>query len=348
MISDKILVSIIIPVFNVEQFIVETIDSVLAQNLKDIEVIIVDDGSNDGSLKICQRYAVLDKRIQIIVQKNQGVSIARNNGLSNAKGEYVFFMDSDDTIDVEFINSSYAIAKKNNSDIVIVGDYYCKRLPNLSALPTCAQFIKNDFLKKNSDVRFPEGIQPCEDGLLSHQLLALTKNISENPLGLYFYRQHENQNHHKINKSVEKVLIQIPKWFEILDAFYKRNDIYTSHALHLALFLEHEPFELRYLAMPLDDSQKIFLHNLIKDFYQKNVIPNLSKEDKKRLTKPFIVFLESKNHQKFDTFYKRHLWNLKMEMNLKIFIHKTKLKLVNFIPVSKYRKRLRERIKSKI
>lgn len=345
MISDNISVSIVIPVFNVEQFIAETIESVLAQNLKNIEVIIVDDGSIDNSLEICQKYAQVDARIQLIKQENQGVSIARNNGLSKAKGEYVFFMDSDDTIDAEFINSSYTIAKKNNSDIVIVGDYYCKRLPNLSALPTCAQFIKNDFLIKNSDIRFPEGIQPCEDGLLSHQLLALTNKIGMNPLGVYFYREHENQNHHKINENVEKVLIQIPKWFELLEAFYKKKNIYTSHALHLALFLEHEPFELRYLAMPLDNKQKVFLHDLIKNFYQKNIIPNISKEDKNRLSKPFAVFLKSKNHKKFDAFYKRHLWNLRMKMNFKIFIYKTKLKLINIIPFSKYRKKIRAKIK---
>lgn len=345
MISNNILVSIIIPVFNVEQFIAETIESVLAQKLKDIEVIIVDDGSSDNSLKICLRYAEVDARIQLISQENQGVSIARNNGLLKAKGEYVFFMDSDDTIDNEFISSSYAIAKKNDSDIIIVGDYYCKRLPNLSALPTCAQFIKNDFLKNNSDVRFPEGIQPCEDGLFSHQLLALTDFVDKNPFGVYFYREHENQNHHRINENVEKVLKQIPKWFEILESFYKKNDIHTSHALHLAFFIEHEPFELRYLAMPLNDDQKDFLHNLIKDFFQKNVISNLSNKDKKRLSKPFVVFIKSKNYQKFDIFYKRHLWNLKMKRNFNIFIYKAKLKLVNIIPVSKYRKRIRAKIK---
>ena len=345
---NKVLVSIIIPVFNVEQFIAATIESVLSQNLKNIEVIIVDDGSCDNSLKICQRYAIIDKRIQIIIQDNQGVSIARNQGLLHAKGEYVFFMDSDDTIDVEFVNSSYRIAKESNSDIVIAGDYYCKRLPNLSALPTCAQFIKNEFLIANSDVRFPEGIQPCEDGLLSHQLLALTKNISKNPFAVYHYREHENQNHHKINENAQKVLLQIPKWFEILDVFYLKNNLYDSHALHLALFLEHEPFELRYLAMPLDDNQKEFLHNLIISFYKKSVIPFLSNEDKKKLSKPFLVFLKSKNHSQFDAFYKRHLWNLRMQMNIKILIYKIKLKLVNIIPVSKLRKRLRATIKLEV
>lgn len=345
MVSSKVLVSIIIPVFNVEQFIAATIESVLAQKLQDIEVIIVDDGSQDNSLNICKSFAQIDSRVQLFSQENLGVSIARNNGLLKAKGEYVFFMDSDDTIDNEFISSSYKIAKESDSDIVIVGEYYCKRLPNLSALPTCAQFIKNDFLIANNSIRFPEGIQPCEDGLFSHQLLALTKNISENPSGIYFYREHENQNHHKINENVQKVLMQIPMWLEILDKFYRENNLYNSHALHLALFLEHEPFQLRYLAMPLDDNQKKFLHNLVVNFYDKNIIPKLNIKDSKKLSKPFVVFLKSINHQKFDAFYKSHLCRLKIKLLVNIFIYKTKLKLINIIPISKHRKRLRANIK---
>ncbi|WP_445457884.1 glycosyltransferase family 2 protein [Flavobacterium sp. HNIBRBA15423] len=343
--NPNVLVSVIIPVYNVEKFISEAIESVLNQSFESIEIILVDDGSNDNSLIICEQYLYKDSRIKLIKQKNFGVSIARNNGLNSALGEYIFFMDSDDTIDSEFISTSYNIAKKKDSDIVIIGDYYCKRLPNISALPTCALFLKHSFLKKHFDIRFPKNIQPCEDGLFSHQLLALTHEIAENPSGIYNYREHDNQNHIKINNDTDKLLTQIPIWFKILEDFYNKYNLYNSHAFHFALFLEHEPFELRYIAMPISSNQKEYLHKLIKDFYQKNVNPYINMNDRTKLSKLFLVFLASNDYKEFEKYHKRYLLNLKIKFKFKKFLYKFKLKLINIIPISKYRRSLRNKIK---
>lgn len=329
------MVSIIVPVYNVDSFIAETIESIASQSFTEIEIILVDDGSVDNSYAICENYALKDNRIKLIKQENSGVSIARNNGLLQAKGEYVFFMDSDDTIDSEFILSSYEVAKRENSDIVVIGEYYCDRFSKVLVLPTCAQFIKLDFLKEHDDIRFPEKIQPCEDGLLSHQLLCLTTKVGLNRDGIYHYRQHENQNHHKINENAVKVIKQIPKWFEILENFYRNHNLFEIHALSLAKFVEHEPYEFRYLAMPLDTVQKEELHGLIKNFMFKNVIPYLNKEDKKKLSAHFLIFISSKNSAKFDSRYKNYLLKKKIKF-------KTNLFLINFIPITKIRKRLRD------
>lgn len=345
MVSSNKFVSVIIPVYNVERYIAEAIDSVLNQSLKNIEIILVDDGSTDKSLSICEEFCLKYFNIKLIKQSNSGVSTARNNGLNVASGDYIFFMDSDDTIDSEFINTSYNIAKEKDFDIVIVGKHYCERLPNVAALPTCAQFLKHDFLIKNSDVRFPLGIQPCEDGLFSHQLLSLTSKVGENPYGIYHYREHENQNHLKINENIDKLLNQIPRWFEILEQFYSKHDSFKSHALHLALFMEHEPFELRYIAMPLDSSQKDYLHKLIKSFVNENVTPYLEKKDYKKISKQFIVFLNSKNYKSFDRYYKRHLKIQKLKAEIRFCVYKIKMFSVNFVPISKYRKQIRKSIK---
>ena len=93
------LVSVIIPIYNTEKFLPLCISSVLNQTLTDIEVLLVNDGSMDGSGKICDEYACKDQRIQVIHTLNQGVSHARNQGLETAKGEYIAFMDSDDWIE---------------------------------------------------------------------------------------------------------------------------------------------------------------------------------------------------------------------------------------------------------
>ena len=92
-------VSIIIPVYNVESYLRRCLDSVVNQTLKDIEIILVNDGSTDGSLAICEEYAKNDDRIKIITRKNGGLSAARNTGLDNATSEYIGFIDSDDWVD---------------------------------------------------------------------------------------------------------------------------------------------------------------------------------------------------------------------------------------------------------
>lgn len=331
------LVSVIVPIFNSDNFIEYTIQSVLDQSLENFELILVDDGSSDLSSSICKKYAKKDKRIKFISQPNAGVSVARNNGLLQATGEYIFFLDSDDVIDSEYIKTSYNTAKKNDSDIVIIGEYFSRRMPNVMALPTWAQFIRLEYLKKYPHIRFPKNIQPCEDGLFSHQLLALTTKISLNPLGVYHYRQHEGQNHIIINNNVDKVLEKIPEWFQILEEFYTKHDLFKSHALHLALFVEHEPFEFRYLGMPLNIDQKIFLHTVIKDFMNKNVFVHLGKEDEKHLSEIFLHFSKVDDVMIFDSYYQKYLVNRKNKKKLC-------LKLITFIPIKSLRKKMRDNV----
>lgn len=112
-------VSVIIPVYNVEAYLKRCLDSVCNQTLKDIEIILIDDCSTDGSLEILKDYASKDERIKLItLTKNQGVSIARNKGLEIAKGEYIGFVDSDDTLDLNFYEELYKKAKEKDADIV--------------------------------------------------------------------------------------------------------------------------------------------------------------------------------------------------------------------------------------
>lgn len=337
-IQEKVLVSVIIPVYNVEDFLAEAIESVLDQSFGSLELILVNDGSTDHSASICQHYVQKDSRVKFIAQQNSGVSVARNNGLLHAKGAYVFFMDSDDTIDKDFIRTSYQAAKNGNNDIVVIGAYYIKRMPDIAALPTCAQMIRLDFLNEHPDIRFPANIQPCEDGLFSHQLLALTQKIGLNPHAMYHYREHEKQNHIRINKNTENVIKQIPVWLEILEQFYTRHHLFKTHALHLALFMEHEPFEFRYLGMPLNKEQKDFLHRLIKTFMAQNVFPFLKKEDEALLTKPFRYFLSADNYIDFDTFYSRYLVLRKKQRKLYWLLTK-------FVFINSIKQRLRKNIR---
>jgi len=333
-------VSVVIPVYNVENFLEETIQSVLEQSLGEIEVILVNDGSPDNCANICKAFAEKNRRVTFIDQTNQGVSVARNNGLKHATGEFVFFMDSDDTLDRDFIRTSYNAAKQNEADMVIIGSYYLKRLPNVHSLPTCAQFWRRSFLLRYPDIRFPEGLQPCEDGLFSHQLLALTTQLATNEKGIYHYRQHANQNHIKVNENVEKVIQQVPVWLAILEKFYRKYDLFQTKILHLALFIEHEPFEIRYRDMPLNSEQEKFLHSHIKGFAEKYLVPNLKQADWKLLSKPFRFFIQAESPADFERLCKNYL--IRRKTQRKILMLLTKLVFINSIK-QKFRRKIRDK-----
>lgn len=112
------LVSVIIPVYNVEKYLQRCLDSVLKQTKRELEIILVNDGSTDNSLQICESYAQNDKRIKIIDQKNAGPANARNNGIKVAKGDYIGFIDSDDEVKVDFLEKLAKAAAATGADVI--------------------------------------------------------------------------------------------------------------------------------------------------------------------------------------------------------------------------------------
>lgn len=114
-------VSVIVPVYNVEKYLCECLDSVLGQTLADIEVICVDDGSTDGSAAILARYAAKDPRIRVITQANSGLSAARNAGMDVATGEYIYFLDSDDWIADDAMKRCVGICERDSLDQLVFG-----------------------------------------------------------------------------------------------------------------------------------------------------------------------------------------------------------------------------------
>lgn len=199
-------VSVVIPVYNVEKYLEECVDSVLNQSFSDYEIILVDDGSTDNGGKICDEYALENNRVTVIHQKNAGLSAARNTGLANAKGEYIYFLDSDDYIEKHSLEHLYNIAIKDNSDVVFFdGDVFftdcepfkvmgyernkqyksCSGRTILIELLNCDEyrtavplnFYKKSYLESNS-IKFKEGILHEDelftylvfnaDGIISH------------------------------------------------------------------------------------------------------------------------------------------------------------------------------------
>ncbi|MBO7709006.1 MAG: glycosyltransferase family 2 protein, partial [Lachnospiraceae bacterium] len=144
-------VSVIIPVYNVSSYLRRCLDSVLAQSLKEIEVICVDDASTDDSPKILQEYAAKDARVKVVRQKNAGAGAARNTGLDLAQGEYLSFLDSDDFFEPDMLEKAYALAKRDMDDIVVFGSDQFRQKDNAGDGSDDGTFVSVDWtIRRNN------------------------------------------------------------------------------------------------------------------------------------------------------------------------------------------------------
>lgn len=125
-------ISIIVPVYNTEKYLVKCLDSLIHQTFENIEIVCINDGSTDASLEILKNYELMDKRIKIIDQNNKGLSETRNVGVQNASANYIMFLDSDDWIDLDACEVVYKTAIKHKADIVMwsyIREFETKALP---------------------------------------------------------------------------------------------------------------------------------------------------------------------------------------------------------------------------
>ena len=150
---DKVEVSVIVPIYNVSNFLSKCLQSIIEQSFKDIEIICINDGSTDNSLDILNSFARLDERIVLINQPNQGVSKARNNGLAAAKGKFLLFIDGDDYIASDFIEKLHAKAVKTGAEIVASNTVYDEG----------GRLIKNNFISKQTFKINKEILSSIED-----------------------------------------------------------------------------------------------------------------------------------------------------------------------------------------
>ena len=210
------LISIIIPIYNNEKFIKACVDSLLNQTYKNIEIILVNDGSTDGSALQCNNIAKTDNRIVVIHQQNQGVSAARNAGLDKMTGEYVTFVDGDDYVAKDFIECLYNAISKTHADISTCGHYrvnfdgYMKKIYNNSENPEdiicisgkdsitnmfyekiCSASSGSKLYKKDlfNNLRFPDYIMG-EDTYVVYHTFKKASLIAHTNKALYYYVQH--------------------------------------------------------------------------------------------------------------------------------------------------------------
>ena len=205
MINPKI--SVIVPVYKAEHYLARCVDTLLAQTFDDFEAILVDDGSPDNSGAICDEYALKDKRVRVIHQPNAGVSMARQKGLDNARGEYVIHADPDDWVEPDMLKELYAKAKEEDADMVICDFYghyggkvvYERQQPSSLDHNTvlCDMFKHlfgscwNKLVRRvcflKFDIHFSEGVSFCEDLLINSTLLQHNIKVAYLPNAFYHY-----------------------------------------------------------------------------------------------------------------------------------------------------------------
>lgn len=147
---ENVLISIVIPIYNVEKYLYKCLESVINQTYKKLEIILVDDGSLDNCGRICDEYATIDKRVKVIHKKNGGLSDARNAGIDIATGKYIAFIDSDDYVDLDYIEYLYNLIIKFNVNMSFCGYsvYYDKKKKKSTTLRKEKKISKIDAFKE--------------------------------------------------------------------------------------------------------------------------------------------------------------------------------------------------------
>lgn len=277
MIIPSPLISVIVPVYNVEQYLVQCIDSILNQKYENFELLLVDDGSTDRSGEICDVYEKKDKRVRVFHKKNGGVSSARNVGLDNAKGEWIAFVDSDDIVTPNYLSELYSDVK-SDVDLVIQKYFifkdYLKDERFLEAIKETDIYDKSDLQKliveyhlyknghiwsklykqefiQNNNIRFQEEISFCEDYYFLFQYLdVIYGKVVCSYVANYFYRDRDNSSVHVGFKDFEKGYFTFRKIKSFILSFAVRNnckikDFDVAYLLHRAIMTAKSTSQLR-------------------------------------------------------------------------------------------------------
>lgn len=201
------LLSVVVPVYNCELYLKECIESLCNQTYKNVEIILVNDGATDKSPEICDKYAKKDSRIRVIHQENQGLSVARNNGIEASTAQYITFIDSDDSVLPETLELSMEMIKKHNLDFIrflayrsgvggrgtgavelSLEDKYHERIKKCIANEWTIAWGRVYRKELWDDVRFPEG-RIYEDSFVAPRIIERTKRCGTINRELYYYRK---------------------------------------------------------------------------------------------------------------------------------------------------------------
>lgn len=249
----NILVSIIVPVFQVEKYLEKCINSLIKQELSEIEILLINDGSTDNSGTICDKYALIDNRIKVFHIENSGAANARKVGFNKARGEYICFVDSDDFLPLDAIKTMYNYGTIHNLDIIVGGfnicyETYTKYIPIRNEIIEKQEYIKRLLLQKSNvgpcgklykrrlfDKNSFPSINRGEDFLMNLEISTRIQNLIgyiNTPVYNYYQRNDSIMHLHRTDFTYEKQFNNLV--YEIL---HKNNihNIYSREFLYLSI-----------------------------------------------------------------------------------------------------------------
>lgn len=334
-------VSVIVPVYKVPlDYLWECFDSLLAQTMQECEFIIVSDGAPEAECSVCDEYAAKDSRFKFFRREHAGVSATRNFGMSQAQGEYITFVDSDDWIENIYCETIYSFAKKNDSDVIIwdvkyktgkkksstnlfprdignisssdLSDIICHIIyPNparYQSLPLVACKLYKNQLITQHNIKFSSDLTICEDRLFNIDCIIKSKKVSYLKKEMYNYRLHNDSATHSYSPTAFSTFIKF------LDKVKKIPCSDTSTSV------SSEYIRLFFITWELD-----FLHkdNVLSIKERCNKIQNIIKSD------VFQQHIRQCNKKYFSFLIKTELFFFKKKITFPIYLHALKAKILN-------------------
>ncbi len=236
-------VQIIVPLYNMEDYIAKTLDSLVQQSFKEIEILCIDDGSTDSSLKIIESYAKKDKRVKVFTKENGGIADARNFGLSKVTSPYFAFVDSDDTVEPDFIEKMVQKAIDTDADLVTCdfwwsypteekiqkdGPHTTKEELLISMFATLWNKLYKTEWVKSLNIQFPTGYR-YEDASFLYKIVPYLNKWEYVNKPFVHYLQREGSITHNHNEKVKDMIFV----FEDLLTFYHKRDLFDKYKMEL-------------------------------------------------------------------------------------------------------------------
>lgn len=322
-------ISIIIPAYNIEKYIQKAIKSVMEQSLKEIEIIVINDGSIDRTKEKIEELIKYDKRIKLINLSNGGVSRARNIGINIANGEYVLFLDGDDWISKNCLKELYETSKRDNLDLLVFNytkvfsnemkEYKCnvkdeiisgKQALKEVLVDKITPSIWNKFISRkilSQNMRFEEDIAIGEDLLLSIKICSIADRVGKINKSYYYYYMREDSVTHKVTEKIFSIKNSIDR----IEEYLKKEDLFKDNIEEIMFLKFMHLYFYRVIVGDIDD-------NIHRYFFYKYKQLNNIKNNK--------YYEEFKSKSKFDVRIRLLLY--KCNYNIARKIHKTILKII--------------------
>lgn len=274
-------VSIIVPVYNTAPYIDNCMQSILSQSYKNFEILVVNDGSKDNSLEICRAWELRDNRIRLFNQNNNGVSYSRNFAIDQSTGEYLVFIDSDDIISPDYVESLVELIEQNKTDCAVVGiskfysdqgilftdgniDFYEGENISKALFTKLGGFLANKIYKADiineHHLRLNENIFMSEDLLFNARYFQYCKSVVFMSGAKYFYRIYGSSSFNDLANS---------RWFSIIDSYnsilsiYKDNMSVKNIILYNFMMILYEARYRANLIQPVDEELNQKINQLI-------------------------------------------------------------------------------------